>query len=170
MLQAGNVCWDSRRVPWGALEGAEKGLKKGLLEPRSPPWFSEPKSELPFPEPLRWDGASSVLTAQPRAVARGPAGGMDPSAHAMILPSDPHSVPSGSAPWSPHQNPVLGPLVRLTLGSCALPPAGVGGQAHLPDEPLSGPCCPKGGSRKGLCHPFKHLLCLWVWVWVWGGP
>lgn len=34
--RAGNVCWDGRRVPWGALEGTEKGLREG------PPGTQEP--------------------------------------------------------------------------------------------------------------------------------
>ena len=61
--------------------------------------------------------------AQPRAGIRGPAGGMDTSAHATIS----RPVLLGSAPWSPHHSPIFGPLGCMTLGSRALPLAGVGG-------------------------------------------
>ena len=142
--RAGNVCWDGRRVPWGALEGTEKGLREGPPGTQEPAVVlgiqarASPSRAFASPVFLLPPVASSVLTAQPRAVIRGPAGGMDPSAPATIS----RPVALGSAPWSPHHSPVFGPLECLTLGSCALPPAGVGGggQAHLSDEPFQWVC------------------------------
>ena len=169
-----------RRAPHKRRRPRRKGLRErprhpGTQEPCCGGWTQGPSP--PFPEPV-WVGgafvssvsllppvASSVLPAQPGAVTQ----------------PDMSQRPTGATEQgerSPLPEPES-PLCHLPrcFGLCLLEPLpqarpwapwvpdawllchSAGGQAHLPGEPLSGPCCPNGGWQAGFCHPPLSICC-----------